>query len=52
MRDIAEDARNGEKDLDSMTKAELMYYAEEHGIECKPAMSKAEILAACKGELD
>lgn len=37
-----------EKDLDAMTKAELMYYAEEHGIECKPAMSKAEILKLCK----
>lgn len=37
-----------EADLDSMTKVELMEYADEHEIEYKPAMSKAEILKLCK----
>lgn len=37
-----------EDDLDAMTKIELMDYADEHEIEYKPAMSKAEILKLCK----
>lgn len=37
-----------EDDLGAMTKVELMEYAEEHGIEYKPTMSKAEILKLCE----
>lgn len=37
-----------EDDLDAMTKIELMDYADEHEIEYKPAMSKAEILKLCR----
>ena len=37
-------------DIDSMTKAELLAYAERHGIEdVNSAMLKADILAAIKG---
>ena len=38
------------EDFDSMTKAELLAYAERHGIEdVNSAMLKTDILAAIKG---
>ena len=38
------------EDFDSMTKAELLAYAEQHGITgVSSAMLKADILAAIKG---
>lgn len=38
------------EDFDSMTKAELLAYAERHGIkDVNSAMLKADILAAIKG---
>lgn len=36
--------------LDTMTKEQLLEEAEKRGVEVKPAMSKAEILAALKAE--
>ena len=36
-------------DLDSMTRAELIQFAEANGIEFKSYASKSEILEACKG---
>ena len=46
--DSPQEPQAEDDDLDGMTKAELLDYAEEHGVECKPAMSKAEILKLCK----
>lgn len=37
-----------EEDLDSMTKAELLDYALDHGVDLPNNDLKAEILAACK----
>lgn len=37
-----------EEDLDSMTKAELLDYAMDHGADLHSHKPKAEILAACK----
>lgn len=37
-----------EEDLDSMTKAELLDYAMDHGVDLPNNDLKAEILAACK----
>jgi hypothetical protein len=36
------------EDLDSMTKAELLDYAMDHGVDLPNNDLKAEILAACK----
>lgn len=41
-----------EVDLDSMTRAELITFAESNGVEFKSYASKAEILEACKGKAD
>jgi len=41
-----------EDNLDDMTKAELVEYAEEHGLEFKPNQPKAEILQICKDHED
>lgn len=53
-RDIAveESRRNREKNeaLESMTKAQLIQYAEEHGIEVDKAAKKAEIREAISKE--
>lgn len=46
----AKQADTAGEDFDSMTKAELLAYAERHGIEdVNSAMLKADILAAIKG---
>ena len=39
----------GTSDLDSMTKAELLEYATDHGKELKSSLPKSEILDFCKG---
>lgn len=46
--DMEDKLEEASQDLDAMTKAELMEYADEHGIEYKPAQPKAEILKLCK----
>jgi hypothetical protein len=38
----------GDELLDAMTKAELLEYALEHGVDLKNTLPKAQILAACK----
>lgn len=38
-----------EQDLSDMTKAELISLAEERGVELKPRMTKAKIIAALEG---
>ena len=39
-------------DLDNMTKAELLAYAEDHGVEgVSSAMKKAEVLTVIKGAI-
>ncbi|RAI01106.1 hypothetical protein DLJ53_17985 [Acuticoccus sediminis] len=45
--DAGGDANHG-GDLDGMTKDELLAVAKERGLNAKPAMSKAEILAALR----
>ncbi len=37
-----------EENLEEMTKAELLEYAVEHGVDFKSNASKAEVLKACK----
>lgn len=37
-----------EESLDDMTKAELLEYAAEHGLELKSSLPKADVLRACK----
>ena len=37
-------------DLDTMTKAELIAYAEDQGIEVRESWTKAEIISAIRGE--
>lgn len=37
-------------DVDSMTKTQLLDYAEANGIDVNSSMTKAEILSAIKGE--
>ena len=37
-----------EDSLDDMTKAELLKYAAEHGLELKSSLAKADVLKACK----
>ena len=36
-------------DLSSMTKSELLAYAQEHGVEAYESWTKAEIIAAIEG---
>ena len=40
---------SAEKPLEDMTKAELLAYAQEHGIEAYESWTKAEIIAAIEG---
>lgn len=42
---------NEQPDLDSMTKAQLMDYAKESGLELDDKMRKAEMIAAIKGAM-
>ncbi len=47
--DSLQEPQAEENDLDGMTKAELLDWALDQGVDLKNSLPKAEVLAACKG---